>query len=197
MPGFRRRGLCAQVSPRPCRLCPQLNRRDPPPKRRRQLVGAREPELARLDPVHGPTFRAALVADRDRPGAEIAGVEPAMRARIREDRDRAAAGRLLRRALGGGPVVAAALLTRQPELGRSGRRSPRSTAGGRPEPCARLYLAVLAAIRCEAAFAATRARQIVAGTAFMQSVIACAHRLPHRPNALPKSGQPYARQSIR
>jgi hypothetical protein len=134
--------------------------------RRRQLVETRKQQLARLDPVADAAIRGSLVAHGERLGAGIARIEAAMRGAIRDDRDLAAAERPLRSAPGVGPVVAAALLTRQPEPGRSGRRGQaapaglaplardsgqrhgtRAIAGGRPELRALLYLAALTAIR--------------------------------------------------
>jgi transposase len=182
--------------------------------RRRQLVEARKQELARLDTVGDAAIRASLLAHGDWLGAEIARIEAAMREAIREDRALAAAERLLRSAPGVGPVVAAALLSQQPELGQAGRRSQaalaglaplardsgqrrgtRAISGGRPELRALLYLAALTAIRCDPEFAATHARLMAAGKAFKQSVIACAHKLLRRLNAMLKTGQPYAPQS--
>ena len=182
--------------------------------RRRQLVDTRKQELARCDAGSDAFVRASLDAHLAWLGAEIARVEAALREAIRADRDLAAAERLLRSAPGVGPVVAAALLSQQPELGQAGRRSQaalaglaplardsgqrrgtRAISGGRPELRALLYLAALTAIRCDPEFAATHARFLAAGKAFKQSVIACANKLLRRLNAMLKSGQPYTAQN--
>lgn len=182
--------------------------------RRRQLVDTRKQELARCDAGNDAIARASLDAHLDWLNAEIARIEAALREAIRADRDLAAAERLLRTAPGVGPVVAAALLSQQPELGQADRRSQaalaglaplardsgqrrgtRAISGGRPELRALLYLAALTAIRCDPEFAATHARFMAAGKAFKQSIIACAHKLLRRLNAMLKSGKPYTPQN--
>lgn len=134
--------------------------------------------------------------------------------RIRAQPDLLARYRLLLSLPGHGPVVAATLVVRMPELGAmkrgqaasligvapfdrdSGRhRGQRFISGGRSRPRRLLYLAALAAKRCDPALKAFAQRLLQNGKPPKLAVVAVMRKLIEAANLVLQRGQPWLRHS--
>lgn len=144
-------------------------------------------------------------------GKHLADVDEAIAALI-ESRDAlASASRRLRSAPGIGPVLAAVILARLPELGQLDHRRIAALAGmapqardsgtlrgrrhiwgGRPAIRRSLYLAGFIASRHDPNIKAFRARLAAAGKPTKVAIIACARKLLTILNAMVKTGKDYA-----
>jgi len=133
--------------------------------------------------------------------------------RIKVHHDLLARYRLLLSLPGVGPVVAATLAVRMPELGAMKRgqaaaligvapfdrdsgqhRGQRFIAGGRSRPRRMLYLAALAAKRCDPALKAFAQRLLDAGKPPKIAIVAVMRKLIEAANLVLQRGQPWARQ---
>lgn len=127
--------------------------------------------------------------------------------------DLAARFRLLRSLPGVGPIVAATLVVRMPELGSMRRgqaaalvgaapfdrdsgqwRGQRFIAGGRARPRRMLYLAALAAKRCDPALKAFAERLLAHGKPAKLAVVAVMRKLIEAANLVLSRRQPWLRQ---
>lgn len=127
----------------------------------------------------------------------------------------AADARRLRSAPGVGPLVAATLVARLPELGRLDRRRIAALAGLAPHACdsglsrgrrhvwggraevrRALYLAAFVASRCDPGLKAFRQRLQAAGKPLKVALVACARKLLTILDAMLRTGQDYRRSAI-
>lgn len=178
--------------------------------RRRQLVDLLTQEKTRLkmtrDALALQSLRrtiASLSAERDL-------IEAALEDAIANDAAIAAKAALLRSAPGIGPVVATVLITDMPELGTLNRHQAASLAGLAPHPshsgtsrhanhigggraCVRtaLYMAAIAAIRCNPAFKDFYRRLVDGGKPRKLAIVAVARKLVVLANAILRSQQPW------
>lgn len=133
-------------------------------------------------------------------------------ARIKAEPDLLDRFRLLMSLPGVGPITAATLVIRMPELGAMNRgqaaallgvapfdrdsgesKRPRTTAGGRARPRRMLYLAALAAKRCDPRFRAFAARLAAKGKEPKVVVVAVMRKLIEAANLVLARGQPWVR----
>ena len=134
-------------------------------------------------------------------------------ARIKAHPDLLARLRLLTSLPGVGPIVAATLVVRMPELGSMRRgqaaslvgaapfdresgqwRGQRFITGGRARPRRMLYLAALAARRCDPALKAFAERLIANGKPAKLAIVAVMRKLIEAANLVLSRGQPWLRQ---
>jgi len=120
----------------------------------------------------------------------------------------------LRSVPGVGPVVAATLLAKLPELGRINRRAIANLAGLAPHACdsghmrgkrmiwggrsevrRALYAAAFIASRCDPGLKAYRQKLDAAGKPFKVAIVACARRLLTQINAMIRDGRTYEARS--
>ena len=178
--------------------------------RRRTLVAMRKAVRTRR-----PQTRLAALARLDDEleailDGHIVEVEALVAAAIESDAALAERARLLRSIPGAGPVLAAMLIARMPELGQMSAREAaalaglapmaddsgkhhgeRHIAGGRREVRAVLFEAALTAMRCNPEIAAFVARLRAEGKKHKQVVIAAARKLVVLANAVLKRGTPW------
>lgn len=173
--------------------------------RRRQLVEmatAEENRLGSAPPALRPRLQAHLRWLRRELAALDADLDTTIRThpgwRVQDD--------LLRSAPGVGPILSATLLGGLPELGtlsRGGiaalvgvapwnrdsgrRRGPRRCWGGRADVRAVLYMATLAAVRCNPVVRACYQRLLAAGKLKKVALVACMRRLLTILNAMVKT----------
>ena len=133
---------------------------------------------------------------------------------VAADPELAAIDRRLRTTPGTGPIVAATLIAKMPELGRldrrriaalaglapiardSGKREGRRTiGGGRPVVRTMLYLAALHASRCDDTFGAFRHRLQQAGKPVKAAITATARKLLVTLNAMLAASADYRRKA--
>lgn len=144
--------------------------------------------------------------------ATVLKIEQALARLIAASPDLAARERLLRSAPGIGPIVAACLIARMPELGRLSSRQvaalaglapfdrqsgttakPGRCQGGRPGVRRVLYLAALALVRSnKTPLAQTYRRLRVAGKPHKLALVATMRKLLVTLNAMTKNNTPYA-----
>ena len=164
-----------------------------------------------LESIADPAMRRLIVAQVARLKAVALRIEKAIAAVVAASPDLAARDALLRTAPGVGPVVAACLLARMPELGRiasrqvtalaglapfdrqSGKTSrPGRCSGGRPAVRRCLYLAALAIARSgKGPLAATASRLRAAGKPFKLAIVATMRKLLITLNAMVKNNTEY------
>ena len=140
----------------------------------------------------------------------IAAVEGTVRTAVQRHAAWRARTRLLTQVPGVGPVLAAALLTRLPELGtlsakpiaalagvapydrQSGkRRKPSHIQGGRADLRAILYMATLSAVRANPRLALIHARLIQRGKPPKVALVACMRKLLTWLHAMVRDNQPW------
>lgn len=182
--------------------------------RRDDLVAMRVQEKNRLAQAHDPAVKAdirSMIALLDR---RVAKADTAIADQIATDDALAARAERLRTAPGIGPVTAAVLTARLPELGHVDRRAIASLAGLAPHACdsgqmrgkrmiwggradvrRALYLAAFAASRCDPDLKAFRTRLTDAGKPHKLALIACARRLLERLNAIIRDDRDYRRSA--
>lgn len=132
--------------------------------------------------------------------------------RLERHADLLARYRLLMSLPGVGPIVAASLVVRMPELGQMKRgqaaallgvapydrdsgqfRGQRFISGGRSRPRRMLYLAALVAKRCDPAFKAIAQRLLERGKPAKVAIVAIMRRLIEAANLILNRGQPWTR----
>lgn len=164
-----------------------------------------------LESIADPAMRRLVVAQIARLKALVLRIEKAIATVIAASPDLAARDALLRTAPGVGPVVAACLLARMPELGRlssrqvaalaglapfdrqSGKTSrPGRCSGGRPSVRRVLYLAALSIARSrKGRLAATTSRLRDTGKPFKLAIVATMRKLIVVLNAMVKNNAVY------
>jgi transposase len=176
--------------------------------RRRQLVRMRVAESNRLDGVSALVAASGrrIIRTLDR---EIAALDAALDQALGTDRWRETAA-IVRSVPGVGPQSTRSLLTELPELGTlnakevaalvgvaplnndSGKhRGRRTTWGGRREVRSTLYMATLAAIRCNAPLRTFYQRLVQAGRPKRVAIVATLRKLVVMLNALVRQRRPW------
>jgi transposase len=172
-------------------------------RRRDQLVAMRAMERTRASEAGDAFTRADAEAHLDWLDQRISGLDRLIREAVRASASLSLQASLLRTAPGVGPVAAHVLMALLPELGQ---RSPKTIAalvglaplnadsgqkrgqrlirGGRKRVRDALYMAALAAIRCNAAFADFYTRLRAAGKPAKVALIAVARKLLTKLNAM-------------
>ena len=177
--------------------------------RRRQLVEMRAGEKIRRSQIT-PGLRPSLEAHIAFLDKEIAALDDEIGTSLRQSPAWHGEDDLLASVPGVGPVFRAALIAKLPELGRLTRRQVaalvgvapisrdsgqmrgrRTIAGGRAELRTLLYMAALAAIRCNPALKAFNARLRAAGKPSKLAITACMRKLLTIINAIVRSNSPW------
>jgi transposase len=201
-----------KVQPRPTQKCPEKQAEiDALVTRRRQLVELRSMERTRQ---HQATIKAArrsidkLLKALDR---QIAALDKAIGQLLESDDDWRTRCELLQSVPGVGATTSATLVAELPELGRlnrqeiaslaglapfnhdSGRfRGQRRIRGGRSAVRSILYMAALAARRCNPILQRFAQRLEQAGKPFKVVITACMRKLLTMLNTIVRNGTPWA-----
>jgi transposase len=163
-----------------------------------------------LDTVRQPHLRAQLLDQIATLAALKQSLARALLAEVKADPELGPRYRLLRSLPGIGPIVALSLCIRMPELGRLERgqaasligvapfdhdsgthKGLRLIAGGRSRPRRMLYIAALAAKRCDADLKAFAQRLIERGKAKKVAIVAVMRKLIEAANLVLKRNQPW------
>jgi transposase len=182
--------------------------------RRRQLVEMIATEKTRLKQALDPEIAASLRTTLAALTAERARVDQQLEACARLQPDGERRHKLLLTAPGVGPAVAITLLADLPELGTLSRKAVASLAGLAPQvdesgtrrghahiaggrPCVRtaLYMAALAAVRCDPHFKARYLAMRAAGKPGKVALIATARHLLLALNAMLAENRPWTQKS--
>jgi transposase len=182
--------------------------------RRRQLVEMAAMEKTRLKQALDPEIADSINATLAALAAERARVEHQLEACARLQPEGERRRQLLITAPGVGPAVAITLLADLPELGTLNRKAVASLAGLAPQvdesgnrkghahiaggrPCVRtaLYMAALAAVRCDPAFKARYQAMRTAGKPAKVALIAVARHLLLALNAMLAENRPWTQKS--
>jgi transposase len=183
--------------------------------RRDDLVGMRKAETQRLGQARDPFLRRQIAAVLRMLRGQIERLEAEIAAQLDRHPPLADRAERLRGMPGIGPVLAAGLVARLPELGRLGRHAIASLAGLAPHACdsgqmrgrrriwggraevrRTLYLAAFIASRHDQRLWAFRARLVAAGKPFKLAIIACARKLLTILNAMLRDGTDYAKPVV-
>lgn len=167
-----------------------------------------------LEHVTLPDLRATYQAQMQHTRAWKLSLLRDLLQRIRSRPDLARRYELLLSLPGAGHVVAASLIVRMPELGSLARgqasaligvapfdrdtgqhRGQRHIAGGRNRPRRMLYLAALAAKRCDPTWRAQAQRMLASGKAPKLVVVAIMRKMIEAANLVLTRGQPWATQA--
>jgi transposase len=182
--------------------------------RRRQLIDLRTMESNRLETTHVKTARQSIQAILKILERQINGIEAAIEKLVESDDDWRQKTQLVKSVPGLGGVTATTLVADVPELGKLNRqqisalvglapfnrdsgthRGKRSISGGRKSVRCVLYMAALAARRCNPVIKAFADRLAQHGKPFKVVLTACMRKLLVIVNALVKSGQAWNPQS--
>jgi transposase len=164
---------------------------------RRQLRHVQTEQSNRLGATRSPAARKAIDAVLGTLAEQVADLDKQIAALIASSPDDLGPpDKLLRSAPGVGPVLSSTLLSELPELGRLGRREicalagvapfnrdsgrwsgRRSIRGGRSAVRSVLYMATVAAVRCNPVIRTFAARLRAAGKAGKVVVVACMRKL--------------------
>ncbi|MDX3810225.1 MAG: transposase [Bosea sp. (in: a-proteobacteria)] len=178
--------------------------------RRRQLVEMRAGEKIRRSQIT-PSLRPSLEAHIAFLDKEIAALDGEIGTSLRRSPAWRGEDDLLASVPGVGPVFRAALIAKLPELGQLTRRQiaalvgvaplnrdsgqmrgKRTIAGGRADLRTLLYMAALAAIRCNPALKAFNARLRAAGKPPKVAITACMRKLLTIINAIVRTKSPWS-----
>ena len=178
--------------------------------RRDDLVGMRKAETQRLGQTSDPFLRKQIAAVLRMLRGQVQRLEAEIAAQIEDQPELAARAARLQGVPGIGPVLAAGLVARLPELGRLDRRAIASIAGLAPHACDSglmrgrrriwggraevrriLYLAAFIASRYDQRLRAFRARLQAAGKPFKVTIIATARKLLTILNAMLRTNRAY------
>jgi transposase len=176
--------------------------------RRRQLVQMRRAESMRLQQAQAKSVAASVNKSLRQLDRHIQDLECRIAKLIENDDDWRGKAQLLQSVPGVGPVVASTLVAELPELGQinrqkiaalvgvapfdddSGpRKGQRTCFGGRAEVRSILYMAALAARRCNPIIRALAQRLESAGKAFKVVMVACMRKLLTILNTIVATGQ--------
>ena len=200
----------AAVPSRPVRPDPVTQRLDDLVDARRRLCEQRTREENARTGQQEPVLRRMAERRIRQISADILLVEKRIAEIVAADAALAARARLLRSVPGVGPILAATLLARLPELGRIDRRAlaalvglapydrdsgssrgRRAIRGGRRDVRCVLYMAALAAGRHNPVLAATRKRLREAGKPAKVVLVALMRKLLTILNAVLRDGEPW------
>jgi transposase len=179
--------------------------------RRDDLVGMRKAETQRFAQAQDPFLRKQIAAHLRQLRGQIERLEAEIAAHLEDQPALADRAARLQGVPGIGPVIAANLVARLPELGRLDRRAIASLAGLAPHACdsgtmrgrrriwggraevrRTLYLAAFIASRYDPRLRAFRKRLQDAGKPFKLAIIATARKLLTILNAMLRDGTDYA-----
>lgn len=179
-------------------------------RRRRQLVDMLAMEKQRLSEPMERQLQASLARHLDFLKAEIIGIEAEIADAVVADGDLLARARLLESIPGIGAVTASVLVAELPELGRTGskqiaaltgiapmnhdsglHRGEAHIAGGRLSVRCALYMATLAAIRCNPQIKAFYKRLRDNGKPPKVAIVAAMRKLIITANAIIEHNQPW------
>jgi transposase len=182
--------------------------------RRRQLIDLRTQESNRWEITRAKAARKSIQAVLNTLERQIRDIEKAIEALVESDDDWRQRAQLIESVPGLGGVTAATVLADVPELGQlnrqqisaliglapynndSGpRKGKRSIAGGRKSVRSVLYMAALAAKRCNPVIKAFADRLTQHGKPFKVVLTACMRKLLVILNSILKSGQPWNPQT--
>ena len=178
--------------------------------RRRQLIDLRTQESNRWEITRAKLARKSIQTVLNTLERQIRDIEKAIAALVESDDDWRQRAQLIESVPGLGGVTATTVLADVPELGKlnrqqisalvglapynndSGpRKGKRSIAGGRKSVRSVLYMAALAAKRCNPVIKAFAQRLIQHGKPFKVVLTACMRKLLVILNSIVKSGQPW------
>lgn len=176
--------------------------------RRRQLLATRTEESNRLGSTDSALARKTIQAVLKTLDREVLRLDKRIAQLIGDDPDFSGKDRILRSVPGLGPVASATLLAELPELGQANRRQigalvgvapfnhdsgklkgKRAIFAGRAQVRCVLYMATLAARRCNPVIRALAQRLERAGKPFKLVMVACMHKLLTIVNAMLKNNQ--------
>jgi transposase len=182
--------------------------------RRRQLIDLRTQESNRWDLTTAKTARKSIQAVLNTLEAQIRDVEAAIEELVEADDDWRQKTQLVKSVPGLGTVTASTLVADVPELGKLNRQQisaliglapfnrdsgkhqgKRSISGGRKTVRSVLYMAALAAKRCNPVIKAFADRLAQHGKPFKVVLTACMRKLLVIVNAIVKSGQAWNHQT--
>jgi transposase len=181
--------------------------------RRRQLIDLRTQESNRWETTRAKAARKSIQAVLNTLERQVRDIEKAIEALVESDDDWRHKTQLIESVPGLGGVTATTLVADVPELGQlnrqqvsalvglapynndSGpRKGKRSISGGRKSVRSVLYMAALAARRCNPVIKAFAERLAQHGKPFKVVLTACMRKLLVILNAIVKSGQPWKPQ---
>jgi transposase len=201
-----------QLRPRMAATVPENEALEAMKQRREQLVQMLTAERNRLaGPRTNEWMRRQIQEHIDWLERELRALEDELRRAITTDTTLGPRDRLLRSAVGVGPVLATVLLVDLPELGRLGhkeisalvgvvpfnrdsgaRRGERSIWGGRADVRHALFMPTLSATRHNPVIRALYHRLREAGKPHKVALVACMHKLLIILNAMLRDGRPWA-----
>jgi transposase len=205
-----------KVQPRPSQKCPEKQGEiDAMVTRRRQLVELRSMERTRQHQVTNKTARRSIDKLLKVLDQQIAALDKAIGQLLESDDDWRTRCELLQSVPGVGTTTSATLVAELPELGRlnrqeiaalaglapfnhdSGRfRGQRRIRGGRSAVRTTLYMAALAARRCNPILPRFAERLEQAGKPFKVVITACMRKLLTMLNTIVRNGTPWAPSSM-
>lgn len=178
--------------------------------RRRQLIDLRTQESNRWEVTHSKAARKSIQAVLNTLEAQVRDIEKAIEDLVESDDEWRQKAELLQSVPGLGGVTATTLLADVPELGQLNRQQisslvglapfnrdsgqhqgKRTIGGGRKSVRCVLYMAALAARRCNPVIKAFAERLAQHGKPFKVVLTACMRKLLVIVNSLVKSGQPW------
>ncbi len=181
--------------------------------RRRQLIDLKTQESNRWDVAHVKAAKNSIQAVINTLEAEIRGIEKVIESLVESDDEWRNKAQLIESVPGLGGVTAATVMADVPEIGKLNRqqisaliglapfnrdsgamKGKRSISGGRKSVRCVLYMAAIAAKRCNPVIKAFAQRLAEHGKPFKVIITACMRKLLVILNAIVKSGRPWMAQ---
>jgi transposase len=182
--------------------------------RRRQLIDLKTQESNRWGVTHVKAAKKSIQAVINTLEAEIRGIEKAIETLVESDDEWRHKAQLIESVPGLGNVTATTLMADVPEIGKLNRqqisaliglapynrdsgvmKGKRSISGGRKSVRCVLYMAALAAKRCNPVIKAFAKRLAQHGKPFKVIITACMRKLLVILNSIVKSGHPWMAQT--
>jgi len=182
--------------------------------RRRQLIDLKTQESNRWDVTHVKAAKKSIQAVINTLEAEIRGIEKVIESLVESDEEWRNKAQLIESVPGLGSVTAATVMADVPEIGKLNRqqisaliglapfnrdsgamKGKRSISGGRKSVRCVLYMAAIAAKRCNPVIKAFAERLAQHGKPFKVIITACMRKLLVILNAIIKSGRPWMAQT--
>lgn len=182
--------------------------------RRRQLIELKTQESNRWDVTYVKAAKKSIQAVINTLEAEIRGIEKIIESLVESDDEWRNKAQLIESVPGLGSVTAATVMADVPEIGKLNRqqisaliglapynrdsgamKGKRSISGGRKSVRCVLYMAAIAAKRCNPVIKAFAQRLAQHGKPFKVIITACMRKLLVILNAIVKSGRPWMAQT--
>ena len=182
--------------------------------RRRQLIELKTQESNRWDVTYVKAAKNSIQAVINTLEAEIRGIEKIIEALVQSDDEWRNKAQLIQSVPGLGSVTAATVMADVPEIGKLNRqqisaliglapynrdsgamKGKRSISGGRKSVRCVLYMAAIAARRCNPVIKAFADRLAQHGKPFKVIITACMRKLLVILNSIVKSGRPWIAQT--